>query len=74
VAEAGARGSGPQGGPFIGARGGKRPKPAGAGEVHSDGANGAQRRGRDGLGRDVVRGCEHSEQGAKWCLTLLTQE
>jgi hypothetical protein len=39
VAEAGARRSGAQGDPFIGARGGKRPKPTG--EVHSDGANGA---------------------------------
>jgi hypothetical protein len=40
--------------PFIGARGGKQPKPASAGEVHSDGANGAQRWGQDGLGRDAV--------------------
>jgi hypothetical protein len=31
--------------PFIGARGGKWPRPAGAGEVHSDGANGTQRQG-----------------------------
>jgi hypothetical protein len=41
VAEANARGSGARGGPFIGTRGGKRPKPAGAGEVHSDGTNDA---------------------------------
>jgi hypothetical protein len=54
VAEASARGSGARGGPFIGARGGKQLKLAGAGEVHSDDANGAQRRGRDGSGRDVV--------------------
>jgi hypothetical protein len=31
--------------PFIGARGGKQPKPAGAGEAHSGGDDGAQRRG-----------------------------
>jgi hypothetical protein len=31
--------------PFIGARGGKRPRPAGAGEVRSGSDNGAQRRG-----------------------------
>jgi hypothetical protein len=45
VAKVGARRSGARGSPFIGTRGGKRPKPASAGEVHSDGANGAQRRG-----------------------------
>jgi hypothetical protein len=54
VVEPGARGSEARGGPFIGARGGRWPKPAGAGEVHSDGANGAQRRARDGSGRDAV--------------------
>jgi hypothetical protein len=63
VAKAGARRDGARGGPFIGARGGKRPRPAGAGEVHSDDANGAQHRGRDGSGRGAVGGCEHSELG-----------
>jgi hypothetical protein len=36
VAEADARGSGAQGGPFIGTWGGKWPKPAGACEVHNN--------------------------------------
>jgi hypothetical protein len=54
VAEGGARRSGARGGPFIGARGGKWSKPVGAGGVHSDDANGAQRPGRDSSGQDVV--------------------
>jgi hypothetical protein len=41
VAEAGVRRGGAQAVPFIGAQGGKRPRPAGAGEVRSGGDNGA---------------------------------
>jgi hypothetical protein len=45
VAEAGLRRGGARAVPFIGARGGKRTKPASDGEVHSNGDDGAQRRG-----------------------------
>jgi hypothetical protein len=45
VAEAGVRRGGARAVPFIGARGGKRPRPTGAGEVRNGDNNGAQRRG-----------------------------
>jgi hypothetical protein len=61
VVVAGVRRKGARGGLFIGAQGrGKQLRCDGAGEVHSDGGNGTQRRGRDGSGHNVVRGCEHS--------------
>jgi hypothetical protein len=45
VAEAGVRRGGARAVPFIGAWGGKRPRPASADEVHIGGDNGAERWG-----------------------------